>query len=144
MLPEDSFKLVQCYHCMELASHLKPDCPRKQDPQVCGRCGEMGHPARDCSAAPHCCLCGEDGHPATARICRVYKDRFAEKLAVLLDPSSSVNLPRGAPPPPRLGGSAVPPTAERVLETLQDAAVAAETMQDFMNAMFNLFQVPVP
>ena len=134
LLLEDTFKLVQCYHCLMLADHLKSDCPQKLAPQTCGRCGIAGHSARDCSANPHCILCDEDGHPATARICRVYREKFTAQLAALRDP---LHLNQ----PVTLNTSALS-SAERALESLQSVAAASETTQDFLEAMFALFKIP--
>ena len=83
MLPEDYFKLIQCYHCMTLADHLKNDCPEKDEPAICGRCGATDHQARVCSRRPYCVLCGQYGHPATARVCPIYRTKYSEKLNAL-------------------------------------------------------------
>ena len=80
MRADNTFKLIQCYHCLALSDHTKPYCPAKEDPQICGRCGAAGHPSKDCSAPTKCYLWGEAGYPATARICPVYLQTFKTKI----------------------------------------------------------------
>ena len=92
----DELRMIQCYHCMTLG-HTKDKCPQKEGPQICSRCGEQGHGSSNCAAPQKCHLCGEKGHPATARICQVYKQKFAETITKLLtnspEPTKTHTIP---------------------------------------------------
>ena len=143
MQPQETFKLIQCYHCLQLADHLKTTCPHKESPQTCGRCGAAGHPARECVASPRCHLCGEDGHPATARICQVYKTIFAQQLAALLSQppstaSSNNTLPMSSP------ASSTMSTVEKSWEAVQLAASTAESPLDFLDTFYTIVKATNP
>ena len=140
----NTFKLIQCYHCLVLADHVKNNCPHKDEPQVCGRCGESGHSSRDCSAAPQCHLCGKAGHPATARICPIYKNTFKLKMEELLAPSFPQTAGTTSTPYPSSPINSMSSDSEKILESLQRAAMASVTTQDFCDTMFTLLKVTIP
>ena len=90
----EKLKLIQCYHCWEIASHIKTECPKfkNKEPQLCPRCGRPDHKSTECINDPFCIHCKEP-HPVTARICIVYKQKFAETMTeISTELSAALNL----------------------------------------------------
>ena len=129
MKPHETFKLIQCYHCLTLAHHLKNQCPFKDEPQICGRCGKSGHASRECSAAPYCHLCNAAGHPATARICPKYREKFEEQLDALF-----------RQPPPASQGNSYQAPYDKSWDALQSAARASTSSVDFWECLYKIIK----
>ena len=79
----DDIKLKQCYHCYQLAGHLKPNCPHISDPKLCAKCGESEHGYVQCQNEAKCINCG-GSHPSTSRVCSTYAIKFQELKPKLL------------------------------------------------------------
>ena len=99
----EKLKLIQCYHCWEIATHIKTECPKfkNKEPQICPRCGKPDHKSIECVNDP-CCIHCKESHPATARICTVYKQKFAETMTEITTELSAAlnlqNIPLISPP----------------------------------------------
>ena len=79
----DDIKLKQCYHCYQLAGHLKPNCPHISDPKLCAKCGKSEHGYVQCQNEAKCINCG-GSHPSTSRVCSTYAIKFQELKPKLL------------------------------------------------------------
>ena len=48
-----------CFRCLDFG-HMAKDCKNTDRSKLCRRCGEEGHIAKDCQKDPRCMLCKED------------------------------------------------------------------------------------
>ena len=138
----EDFKLIQCYRCWELTSHIRPNCPYLHEPKICPRCGDNDHDYAHCYHVPRCLNCNGQ-HPATARCCPVYKIKFQESLQKLLiqntdSPTSHTTTidTRSSPYPTE---STV--TNVDVQHILQAAVMQAKDATEFLTAIFKVCQI---
>lgn len=64
-----------CYKCQEYG-HLARNCKGPDRSKLCRRCGEEGHKAQDCSKPPKCLICANaenNNHPTGGRRCPAFK-----------------------------------------------------------------------
>lgn len=70
-----------CYRCQEFG-HLARNCKGPDRSKLCRRCGEDGHKAQDCKKPPKCLICGNDGrrdHVTGGPKCRAFKQAMSSK-----------------------------------------------------------------
>ncbi|XP_058816154.1 CCHC-type zinc finger nucleic acid binding protein-like [Topomyia yanbarensis] len=70
-----------CFKCQEF-SHLARNCSGPDRNKLCRRCGEEGHMAKDCRQAPRCLICAtEEGnnHVTGGPRCPAFKQATATK-----------------------------------------------------------------
>ena len=152
--PLSLLKLVQCFHCHQLADHTKDQCPHIASPQPCSKCGELGHSFSDCSNQASCTSCSGN-HPITARCCPAYKAKMDEHVMLVfhqLHSSSSFmaeysqwqqqNHPNYSFNTSYT--SASPSLSEVTWAAAQDAATQAENSMDFMNSLYTLLKSSRP
>ncbi|XP_049886855.1 uncharacterized protein LOC126381426 [Pectinophora gossypiella] len=59
---------MRCFRCLE-PGHMGVKCTCEFNrSQLCFRCGQSNHRARDCDAKPHCPVCEAAGKPASHSI----------------------------------------------------------------------------
>ncbi|XP_062714136.1 uncharacterized protein LOC134290922 [Aedes albopictus] len=70
-----------CFKCLEYG-HLARDCKGPDRSKLCRRCGEEGHKAQDCRKSPKCLICANtenSNHPTGGRRCPAFKQVSATK-----------------------------------------------------------------
>ena len=136
----DNIKLIQCYHCWQY-SHTKSNCPRKKEPKLCPRCGEIGHNSYQCENDIRCIHC-EGTHPATARICVAYKQKFAEVMRDL-----TAELLEFQKPVPKIA-SVSPPSPgsckSNACQAIISAFNASYLPDGFLTSLYGILQTTTP
>lgn len=70
-----------CFKCLEFG-HLARNCNGPDRSKLCRRCGEEGHKAQDCRKPPKCMICAnteDNNHPTGGRRCPAFKQASAPK-----------------------------------------------------------------
>ena len=140
MKSSDNLKLIQCYHCWQFC-HIKSECPKKYDPKLCPRCGEAGHSSHECKNTTQCIHC-EENHPATARICIVYKQKFAEVMRELTNDLSEFQNPEPITPPVTL--STPDFCKSQACDAIISAFNASHSPDGFLTSLYGILQTNTP
>ncbi|XP_062713362.1 uncharacterized protein LOC134290278 [Aedes albopictus] len=73
-----------CFKCLEYG-HLARDCKGPDRSKLCRRCGEEGHKAQDCRKSPKCLICANtenSNHPTGGRRCPAFKQLLLRQAVV--------------------------------------------------------------
>ena len=138
----EHLKLVICYHCQALADHLKPACPFLREAQVCGKCSQRGHCARDCLNSALCLHC-QGNHPANARICPIYRKKFLKTFTVAKDQTTHAHSQSNSDLPPASPLS-VPDSWVSFSDAISTALSSTDTPRDFLISMFSILKANSP
>ena len=138
----EKLKLIQCYHCWEIASHIKTECPKfkHNEPQLCPRCGVPGHKSTECVNNPYCINC-KGPHPATARICTIYKQKFAETMTeISTEMREALNL-QNIPLTPQ---STTVTSNTDAWQALYTAFISSHSPDGFLLTLYDIMKVTTP
>ncbi|XP_062538498.1 uncharacterized protein LOC134206792 [Armigeres subalbatus] len=75
-----------CFRCQEFG-HLARNCKGPDRSKLCRRCGEDGHKAQSCNKPPKCLICMNDGcrdHITGGQKCPAYKQAMSDTAQQLL------------------------------------------------------------
>ena len=139
----DKLKLVQCYHCWDIGSHVRTVCPKlkQNEPPLCPKCGESGHRSYECTNEPCCTNCKES-HPATARVCSVYKRKFSEVMTdILTELRATPHLHHTSAASPH---TAINNITDDAMQTLSSAFLASHSPDGFLLTLYDIMKVKSP
>ena len=144
--PLKRVRLTQCHQCYSWDGHLRPQCDKLGQEQLCFKCGETGHKPSQCVKEP-CCLNCEGDHPVTARCCTIYK---AELEIVLRDLKNQTiteyqdSRVSQTHQEIEQDASAPPQVTDSTRDLLDAAALACGGPDDFAHSLYSLIKASTP